>query len=151
MTNRNGHRQYAALPYKIVDDTVLVMLITSRETKRWVLPKGWPEKKLRGDEVAAKEAFEEAGLVGRVAPHPISGFLYLKRLEDNRWRRCHVGVYPLQVEKELDDWPERDQRCRRWMTPTEAALVVAEAGLAELLRTLATPAILNTTLGGRGR
>ena len=57
-------RQFAALPFSPREGETMVMLVTSRETHRWILPKGWAEKRLTGPELAAKEAFEEAGLVG---------------------------------------------------------------------------------------
>jgi 8-oxo-dGTP pyrophosphatase MutT (NUDIX family) len=114
-------------------------LVTSRETRRWVLPKGWAEKRLTGPELAAKEAFEEAGLVGEVAPDPVGSYAYLKRLPGGRALACDVDVFPMRVERLLDDWPERRQRERRWFTFAEAAMAVEEGGLVALLLRLAAP------------
>ena len=132
-------RQFAALPFSPWKGETMVMLVTSRETHRWVLPKGWPEKRLTGPELAAKEAFEEAGLVGEVAPDPVGSYSYLKRLPGGRTLSCHVDVFPLRVERLLDEWPERRQRERRWFTLAEAAMAVEEGGLVALLLRLAAP------------
>jgi 8-oxo-dGTP pyrophosphatase MutT (NUDIX family) len=115
------------------DGELLVMLVTSRETGRWVIPKGWPEKNMTGSAVAAMEAFEEAGLIGDIALKPLASFLYSKRLSEIKRKRCRVEVYLFAVHQELDDWLEKDQRKREWMLPSEAATRVAEVGLATLL------------------
>lgn len=124
--------QYAALPFTIRDGLPQVMLITSRETRRWVIPKGWPEKKLRPMEVAAREAFEEAGLIGRIGKEPFTSFRYEKRLPSGKTTACVVQTFLFEVQQELDEWPEKGQRERRWMSPGEAALLVSEAGLVEV-------------------
>lgn len=138
MSKSKTRTQYAALPVTVKDGQPLVMLITSRETRRWIIPKGWPEKKTKPYDVAAQEAFEEAGLVGRVEERPFGTFQYEKRLRSGRTTTCVVKVYRLEVERELDDWPEKGERERRWMAPDEAALLISEAGLVDLLRSLAT-------------
>ena len=132
-------RQYAALPYTVREGQAEVMLITSRDTRRWIIPKGWPEKKVAPADLAAREAYEEAGLVGRTTQQPCGRYRYEKRLKSGKSATCDVDVYLLQVERELDDWPEKGQRERRWMTPAQAALLVSEAGLIELLLDLANP------------
>ncbi len=126
-------RQYAALPYAVQDRELLVMLVTSRQTSRWIIPKGWPEKNLKGHEVAAREAFEEAGLIGEVSKKRLSSFQYAKRLDGDARKLCRVDVFPLAVHQVLDDWPEKHQRRREWMTPGQAAMRVTEAGLIQLL------------------
>lgn len=113
------------------------MLITSRETRRWVVPKGWPEKKLRPRGVAANEAFEEAGLVGTIHKKPIGTFHYYKVLASGKRVPCAVDAFLFEVEQELEDWPEKGQRERRWVSPSEAALMVAEGGLVGILLSLA--------------
>lgn len=126
-------QQYAALPYTVQDGELLVVLVTSRQTGRWIIPKGWPEKTLKGHEVAAREAFEEAGLIGEVAKKPLSSFQYAKRLDGNQRKLCKVDVFPLGIHQVLDDWPEKSERRREWMTPGQAAMRVGEAGLIQLL------------------
>ena len=111
----------------------VVMLITSRETGRWVLPKGWAEKGITGPELAAKEAFEEAGILGEVAAESIGSYGYAKRLNGARELNCEVEVFLLKVDRLLDDWPERTQRKREWFTPAQAAMAVDEGGLGILL------------------
>lgn len=109
-------------------------MITSRETHRWVLPKGWAEEGLTGAELASKEAFEEAGILGRTSQAAIGSYGYLKRLTDGSRRWCNVTVFPMMVEQELEDWPERRERRRQWFKVDDAAALVAEEDLADLLR-----------------
>jgi 8-oxo-dGTP pyrophosphatase MutT (NUDIX family) len=115
-------RQCAALPYQERNGETHVLLVTSRETKRWVLPKGWTEKRGQGAKQAAQEAFEEAGIVGRIGSRPIG-----------------AEVFALAVEQLLDEWPEKSQRERRWFTLPEAAMAVEEGGLVTLMLRLAAP------------
>ncbi len=140
--NKRGERrgkQCAALPFSWDEGELRILLVTSRETRRWVLPKGWREKRLSPHALAAKEAFEEAGVVGEVQRRPIGRYDYLKRGPRDRVIPCSVRVFPLRVERLLDDWPERRQRQRRWFSPAEAALAVEEGGLVTLLLGLAAP------------
>jgi 8-oxo-dGTP pyrophosphatase MutT (NUDIX family) len=127
------------LPFSRQDGEVRVLLVTSRETHRWIIPKGWMEKRLAPHALAAKEAFEEAGVVGKVERRPIGRYDYLKRGRRDRVTPCSVRVFPLRVERLLDDWPERRQRQRRWFSLAEAAMAVEEGGLVTLLLELAIP------------
>ena len=127
------------MPFSWDEGGLRILLVTSRETRRWVLPKGWKEKRLAPHALAAKEAFEEAGVVGEVERRPIGRYDYLKRGPRNRVTPCSVRVFPLRVERLLDDWPERRQRQRRWFSPAEAAMAVEEGGLVTLLLELAVP------------
>lgn len=128
--------QYGALPIVVDRGELRVLLITSRETRRWIIPKGWPIKKLSPSAVAAREAFEEAGLEGRAAERPVGVFSYVKRLKSGQHVTCHVETYLFEVERQLDDWPEKCQRERRWVSPEEAAHLVSDTGLGEVLRRL---------------
>ena len=128
--------QFAALPVAEVGGETRVLLVTSRETRRWVVPKGWAEEGLAPAELAAKEAFEEAGALGTVSPEPIGSYRYRKRLKAGRRVACEVGVFPMRVERLLEDWPEAAERERRWFSAREAAERVDEAGLADMLRRL---------------
>jgi 8-oxo-dGTP pyrophosphatase MutT (NUDIX family) len=137
---KNGlGRQFAALPYKEQDGETVVMLVTSRDTHRWVLPKGWAETGLTGPQLAAKEAFEEAGLRGDIATTRVGTYSYVKRLPNGETARCRVDVFPLRVETVLEDWPERTQRQRRWFSLPRAAMEVREGDLVTLLLELALP------------
>jgi 8-oxo-dGTP pyrophosphatase MutT (NUDIX family) len=127
-------RQVAALPYRRTkggDPEILI--ITSRETRRFVIPKGWPMKDRRKSEAAAREAFEEAGVIGTVGRKPVGRYTYWKRLKD-RFSLVRVTVYPLEVSEQVAEWPERDQRLLSWMAPADAALLVDEPGLARIIR-----------------
>src|ERR1051325_802066 len=96
--------QYAALPGRIGEGGMReVMLLTSRETRRWIIPKGWPMKGRKPAEVAAREAYEEAGLIGQiVGKRPIGAFHYEKQLT-KQGRLCQVRVFSFRVERQLDD------------------------------------------------
>ncbi|WP_439817019.1 NUDIX hydrolase [Zavarzinia sp. CC-PAN008] len=135
---KKGRRvQLAALPFRLVDGQLQILLITSRETRRWVIPKGWPERRVPPHVQAAREAHEEAGLIGRIATEPVGQYRYLKRLDDGSLRPCQVDVFLFDVTEELDDWPERHEREKRWMTPQEAAQAVVEGSLSELILAIA--------------
>lgn len=125
--------QVGALCWRRHEGGVRVLLVTSRETRRWIIPKGNRMKGLRDWEAAAAEAREEAGVHGRVEPKAIGRFHYDKRLSRGRIRPCVVDVYPLEVFIQQGGWEEGDQRDRRWMTTSEAALSVDEPELARLL------------------
>lgn len=127
-----GRRQYAALPMRTGAEP-LVMLVTSRGRGRWIIPKGWPEPALLPHELAAKEAFEEAGVVGRAEPRAIGEIAYAKRLSPRLTVRCRADVFLLHVERQLDEWPEKSQRQRRWLAPREAARLVDDPDLAAVI------------------
>ncbi|MFC3079051.1 NUDIX hydrolase [Phenylobacterium terrae] len=127
--------QYAALPWrKAADGRIEVMLITSRETRRWVIAKGWPITGLNPGDSAAQEALEEAGVTGDVWAEPVGAYDYEKRLKGGELQPVEVEVFPLRVLEELEAWPEKGQRERRWFAAAEAAGLVAEPRLAELIR-----------------
>jgi 8-oxo-dGTP pyrophosphatase MutT (NUDIX family) len=137
MAIKRPRRQCAALPLTWRDDgSCLVLLVTSRETRRWVLPKGWRKRKVTAWEQAAREAYEEAGLIGQIGKHAIGRYRYDKQLRDGRSVPCRVDVFPLEVTGRLDDWPEKAEREAAWFAPAEAAASVDEPGLAEILRRL---------------
>ena len=126
--------QVAALPLMVGDDGVSrVLLLTSRETRRWVIPKGWPMNGRKPHEAAAQEALEEAGVAGRVRKKPIGAYSYFKKREAH-FDVCQVDVYLLKVEKQLKNWREKGQREAQWFTLEEAADLVQEPGLVALLR-----------------
>ena len=133
---RGAELQFAALPFRIASGAVEVLLITSRETQRWIIPKGWPIRGLRPREVATREAVEEAGLVGTiVGKRPIGSYHYTKRLPDNQEILCRVKVFLMSVDHQLDTWKEKEQRECEWMSPQKAARLIDDRGLAELFRT----------------
>lgn len=131
-----ARRQSAALPVLGTGIALRVVLVTSRETKRWVVPKGWIEPREAPHRSAAREAFEEAGLAGEAEPEPIGAYAYPKRLASGAVLTTEVLVFRFRVARLLHDWPERRERERRLFTPEAAAALVVEPGLAELLRAL---------------
>jgi 8-oxo-dGTP pyrophosphatase MutT (NUDIX family) len=126
--------QHGALPYRRTPEGELeVLLVTSRETRRWVIPKGWPMKKLKPFATAAREAYEEAGLGGAISRESLGSFTYQKRLKSRNYVDCKVDVYAMEVSKEAKRWPERDERERRWFEPEVAARYVKEPELADII------------------
>jgi len=132
-SSRSKSRQVAALPWRIIDGERQVMMITSRETRRWVIPKGGRMTGKTDPEAAAIEAMEEAGLQGDIAAEPIGAFRYAKRLKSGDDRMYVVSVYPLKVLIQLGAWPEAAERERRWMSLDDAAASVHEPDLAQLI------------------
>ena len=131
--DREPRTQYAALPWRKAADGVEMLLITSRESRRWVIPKGWPMKDKGPAPSAAQEAFEEAGVIGDAGRKALGAYHYDKRLRSGRMQHVRVMVYPLRVREERDEWPEKAERERRWTTPSEAAGMVDEPELKALL------------------
>ena len=127
--------QYGALCYRRAPegDSFQVLLITSRDTGRWVIPKGWPMKKKKPHEAAKIEAREEAGIRGRARKKPIGRYTYLKWLEDGDVAPCTVEVFQLEVTGLVTDYKERGQRELVWVSPDEAARRVREVELKSLL------------------
>lgn len=133
-TERAERRQVAALPWRRGADGLEILLVTSRETRRWVTPKGGRMPGLTDSEAAAIEALEEAGVQGRVADEPLGTFRYLKALRRRAPRWCVVSVYPLEVLTVLPVWKEQGERERLWMSAEQAAACVGEVDLAEIIR-----------------
>jgi 8-oxo-dGTP pyrophosphatase MutT (NUDIX family) len=135
-------KQVAALPFRVGSDgQVEVLLITSRDTGRWILPKGWPMLGRKAHRAAEREAYEEAGLKGQIAADPVGWYRYEKRLDHGRALPCKVRVYPLRVEAQHARWPEQDQRTLQWFPPEEAAQLVHEDELQRLLADFAAARI----------
>lgn len=134
-------QQYGVLAFDIGEDGApRILLITSRETKRWVIPRGNPNPGLSPWQSAAKEAYEEAGLTGLVSAEEIGSYDYGKRRKDGSVDPTQVHVYPLRITIQSDRWPERHQRQTRWFTREEAAEAVDEAGLKSLILAFTPPA-----------
>jgi 8-oxo-dGTP pyrophosphatase MutT (NUDIX family) len=130
-------KQIAALPVVETADGPLVLLITTRARGRWTIPRGWAKPGVSDAELAAREAFEEAGVEGDIGAEPIGHFLYTKRLHLFSWARCDVEVYKLAVGCQLLDWPEKASRKTKWVGLDEAAAMIRDTGLAGLLRDFA--------------
>ena len=128
--------QYAALPYRRrANSRTQVMLVTSRETGRWIIPKGWPKKRKAPHASAAREALEEAGVVGEIGRDPIGSYSYKKRLKSGAVVACEVHVFPLEVKHQQKRWLEKSEREFHWFSSTDAAKAVKEPVLSDIIRT----------------
>jgi len=133
---RPAHIQAAALCIRTKAGRREVLLVTSRGTGRWILPKGWPMKDKTLAEAAAQEAWEEAGVRGEAATDSIGSYSARKVTETGLGMRCIVHVFPLMVERLEDDFPEQHQRRRKWVSLSRASRMVQEEELKALLLTL---------------
>lgn len=140
--------QFGALPVRLRDGRPVVLLVTSRDTGRWVIPKGWPMPGRSREQAATTEAFEEAGLRGRIIGGCIGGYSYWKQYRARRML-CTVDVFLMRVDAELPRWPEKRQRLRHWFTPEEAATLVEEQVLADIIRTV--PALFPARRSAAGK
>ncbi|MER8831931.1 NUDIX hydrolase [Mesorhizobium sp. M0045] len=132
-------RQVAAIPFRLNEHgDVEVMLVTSRTTRRFIVPKGWPMKGKSGRKAATIEAQEEAGVLGKTLKQPAGTYCYWKRLA-NRFVRVDVVVYLLEVTEELADWEESKRRQRAWLAPADAAVLIDEPDLSTLVRNVRIP------------
>ncbi|RWC95660.1 MAG: NUDIX hydrolase [Mesorhizobium sp.] len=132
-------RQVAAIPFRLdAGGDIEVMLVTSRTTRRFIVPKGWPMKGKSGRKAAMIEAREEAGVLGDILKQPAGTYSYWKRLA-SRFVRVDVVVYLLNVTEELPLWMEAGTRQRAWLAPADAALLIDEPDLSTLLRDLTVP------------
>ena len=132
--------QVAALCWRAGAQGVEVVLVTSRDTGRWVLPKGWPVKGRTASEAARREAWEEAGVRGKIGRECLGFYSYQKGMGEAGDLPCVVAVYPMKVKAEARDWPERDERRREWVSPQEAATRVHEPELQRILAAFDPPA-----------
>lgn len=124
--------QSAVIPYRHLNERIEVLLITSSDGERWIVPKGLLEPDITPAESAAKEALEEAGVKGRVGNTSIGEYHYEKWGNDYR-----VEVFLLEVEEELDDWVEAKLRQRKWMSVEDAVSIVEPDGLKDIVRDVA--------------
>ncbi|PWE32167.1 NUDIX hydrolase [Maritimibacter sp. 55A14] len=126
--------QVAALCYRRTDDGKQVLMITSRDTGRWILPKGWPMEGYDAPGTAMQEAWEEAGVkTGRIDRRPLGRFTYVKQGEDGMNQVCEVDVFPMEVQDMTSDFPEQTERRLKWVAPKEAANMVDEPELRDIL------------------
>jgi 8-oxo-dGTP pyrophosphatase MutT (NUDIX family) len=132
---RASRIQYGALPYRIAKTGSLeLLLITTRQAKHWIIPKGWPVKGLKPAKSAAREAYEEAGIRGAISSKPIGTFSYEKRLEEKSVTvPCEVRVFALSVRRQLKRWPEAYERDSKWFEPINALSALKDDGLRELI------------------
>ncbi len=125
--------QYAALPYRISAGVLEILLITSRQTRRWIIPKGWPIEGHGPSVCAALEALEEAGVCGEIEKIALGQYRYFKLLKNGASVPCKVDIFALKVTRERKAWAEKDERERRWCTVEEASAAVDEPQLRLLI------------------
>lgn len=136
MIKRPARVQVAALCSKGDGAEKRILLITSRDTGRWILPKGWPIDGLDAPRAAMQEAWEEAGVKGKVNKRPIGQFTYEKELNSGGVSLCDTSVFEVTVTDLSDEFPEAQERTRKWVTPKEAANMVQEPELSAILEAL---------------
>ncbi|MGR3636140.1 MAG: NUDIX hydrolase [Shimia sp.] len=135
-STKTGSRvQFAALPYRMRKGKPQIMLITSRGTKQWLLPKGWPMANFKPHKAAAQEAWEEAGVIGKAHKRCIGMYTYRKSRGVHRGKKFTVLIYPLEVTKSVNAFPEHGQRQRKWLTPKKAAKRILNPDLEKIVRT----------------
>ncbi|WP_161556174.1 NUDIX hydrolase [Mangrovicoccus ximenensis] len=130
--------QIAALPIRTdAKRGTRVLLVTSRDTGRWVVPKGWPMDGKKPWAAAKIEALEEAGALGSIRDEPLGSYFYEKQRDDGPALPCRVTVYPMIFTKLKKRWKERKQRKRRWVSARQAARMVNEPELKDIFRAMA--------------
>lgn len=135
---RKGHKhdvrvQFGALCYRVEAGKLQFLLITSRETRRWIIPKGWPMDATTPSDSALTEAYEEAGVSGRSHDVCVGVFGYTKKIDKTIRFDCLVMVYPVRVKRLMKDFPEAGQRKRKWLTRKKAAARVDEPALRRII------------------
>ncbi len=137
MLQRPRRLQVAALCHRVKGDNTEVLLVTSRDSGRWIIPKGWPIRGLKSSEAALQEAWEEAGVRNSKAIEaPIGTYTYDKRQNTGWDMPVETLVYSVAVTELSEDFPEAHERTRRWVSPSDAANMVAEPELQMILRQL---------------
>lgn len=127
------YQQSAVIPYQIKDEQLQILLITSRKRKRWIIPKGIIEPDMSPQASAAKEALEEAGVLGKVGSTPLGTYQYEK------WNGiCRVQVFPMEVQSEMSTWLEGGFRLRQWYTPETAAALIREEEVKQMILQLSS-------------
>lgn len=131
--------QYGALPYRFTPMAALeILVVTTRQSRRWIVPKGWPIKRLAASKAAAREAFEEAGVRGKIGARAIGNFRYRKAADESGAEAdCEVKVFPLLVKRQSATWPEFGQRVVQWVDPEKAISLIREPELKSMVEKFA--------------
>lgn len=131
---RDVRSQFGAICYRVVNGKVQILLITSRRSRKWIVPKGWPMDGKSPAQAAAIEAWEEAGVIGKEHPECVGLYSYTKEAGKIGTYLCVVSLFAVKVKRTSQNFPERDQRKRKWVSPKKAAVLVAEPELGKILR-----------------
>jgi len=138
---REIRTQFGALCYRIRRDKIRVLIITTRSGKNWIVPKGWPMDNATPADAAAREAFEEAGVEGKVTGNCLGIFSYTKELDGDDMP-CVVAVFALKVKRIHAIYPERGRRKRKWLGRKKAAALVNNPELSQIIRSFVPKAML---------
>ena len=133
-SKRDVRTQFGAVCWRRQSTGIQILLVTSRRSRRWIIPKGWPVDQATPAEAAETEAWEEAGVQGTASPVCLGIFSYSKELDPGETLPCVVAVFPLKVKKLLNDYPEKSERRRKWFSQKKAAKMVSEPELATMLK-----------------
>ena len=131
---RDVRTQFGALCYRIREGKPQILLITSRNRRRWIIPKGWPSPGLTPAQGALQEAWEEAGVKGKVQDLCLGIYGYTKQMREGPDLPCIVAVFPVRVTKLANDYPEAKERKRQWVSPKRALKQLDEPELREILK-----------------
>ncbi|MEW9919323.1 NUDIX hydrolase [Marimonas sp. MJW-29] len=131
--------QFAALCYRVRRGKVQILLITSRGSQRWIVPKGWPMEGKTPAASALREAWEEAGVIGKASETCLGVFSFGKSVGDAGDLACVAMLYPVEVKTLAKKFPECAERRRRWVSRKKAARMVAETDLARLIENFDLP------------
>lgn len=131
---KSGMRtQFGALCYRIRNEKVQVLIVTSRRTKRWIMPKGWPMDGVTPGDAALQEAWEECGVKGRVKGGIVGFYTYRKEMGEKR-RLCMVIMYAVKVKTLKSKYPEATERKRKWVSVKKAAKLLDDKELAQIVK-----------------
>jgi ADP-ribose pyrophosphatase YjhB (NUDIX family) len=139
-------KQYGALPFRRGKAGIEVLLITTRKKKKWSVPKGWPIKAQTAQGTASVEAFEEAGVSGKVSAKQLGRFKN-RKVRRGQEVTCDVRLFPLHVHVQRNHWPEKSERRRIWLPPSKAALLVQKPGLKRAIKKLHSQATKKAAVG----
>ena len=138
--------QSAAIPFRATPaGHIEVLLVTSRRNRRWIIPKGKVARGMLPHRSAAKEALEEAGVVGVIENVPVAEYVQTKLALDGKLEAIRVRAFPLAVTSELQRWREDHQRERRWLPLNEAIRCVDDPAIRTVLKRFAKRAARTTT------
>jgi 8-oxo-dGTP pyrophosphatase MutT (NUDIX family) len=122
---------------KKLDAPIEIILVTSRQTRRWIIPKGNVDHGMSPHAAAAQEAEEEAGVLGKVSRDPLGSFTYDKYIVGGLCVSAKVAVFPLAVREVMDEWKESKWRRRKWFSVDEVNEAIQEPGLREIISSFA--------------
>jgi 8-oxo-dGTP pyrophosphatase MutT (NUDIX family) len=128
--------QFGAIPYRHVDGEIVFLMITTKRTGKWIFPKGGKIAGLSPPENAAQEAYEEAGVRGKMGSAPLGHYASMKPRPGGAIP-VSIEMYPLEVSEQLDDWPEKGERKRHWVTLADARRLLSEPALVTMAEKIA--------------